>query len=169
MRGWLYGALILEDNDTLRATVDPEVHALSAIMHDLGFDQTPSSPIVSADRRFEIDGAIAARDFISHHGTQESWPERRMQLVWDAIALHSQASIYAYKEPDVAAVGNGVSADFTAPAVFGIPEQAYAAVLQEFPKVDLLGSVEQTFFWLCQTKPATTYGKLCSALDGMRC
>ncbi|KAH9888226.1 hypothetical protein F4778DRAFT_786041 [Xylariomycetidae sp. FL2044] len=162
MRGWLLGAALLARNATLRAAVDPEVHALAALLHDLGWDRTPGAPTVSADRRFEVDGAVAARDFIRERGDPRAWGagdgdgRRRTQLVWDAITLHTQPSIYTYKEPDVAVVGQGILADFAGPS-FGITEAEYADVVRAFPRVGFVEGVNDTFVWLCQTKPQTTY------------
>ncbi|CAJ2513075.1 Uu.00g011940.m01.CDS01 [Anthostomella pinea] len=176
MRGWLYGSLILTHNATLRAQVDPEVQAVAAILHDLGWDQTPGSETVSADRRFEVDGAIAACEFIhAHHhhsddanattdavnlgdGGSDPWDEStgRTQLVWDAIALHTQDSIYMYKQPVVMVVGAGILIDFAGPA-HGVTREEYDAVVAEFPKIDFVAGVNRTLVWLCRSKPATTY------------
>ncbi|KAI1421090.1 hypothetical protein F5Y12DRAFT_718841 [Xylaria sp. FL1777] len=157
MRGWLYGTLIISHNDTLRATVDAEAHAVAAILHDLGWDQTPNSTTVSADRRFEVDGAIAARSFIqSHKHKQDDWDNHRLQLVWDSIALHTQDSIYKYKEDTVAVTGSGILMDFEGPSE-GVTQQEYNTVEAVFPKVQFNSGINQTFIWLCMTKPETTY------------
>ncbi|KAJ4006002.1 hypothetical protein NW752_001247 [Fusarium irregulare] len=67
MRSWLYGVLMLDANQTLSRSVDREIHAVATLLHDLGWDKTENSPIVSTDKRFEVDGAIAAREFIHAH------------------------------------------------------------------------------------------------------
>jgi hypothetical protein len=161
MRSWLFGALIVQHNATLRATIDPEVHAVAAILHDLGWDHSANSPYVSSDRRFEVDGAIAARDFIQNHEHGKAWDERRVQLVWDAIALHSQQSIAFFKELDVQVVAKGILLDFEGPR-FGVTDDEYNTVLQEFPRNDLDTGFNDTMIWLCQTKPASTYGEFWS-------
>ncbi|KAI8953646.1 hypothetical protein F4801DRAFT_536106 [Xylaria longipes] len=159
MRGWLYGTLVIAHNDTLRATVDAEAHAVAAILHDLGWDQTANSPVVSADRRFEVDGAIAARDFIrSHSADQAAWDDHRVQLVWDSIALHTLESIFKYKEDIVAVTGTGILMDFTGPTA-GVTQQEYDTVIAAFPKTQFFQGVNETFIWLCGTKPNTTYGE----------
>jgi hypothetical protein len=156
MRSWLFGTLLLKHNATLAAAVDPEVHAVAIILHDLGFDRDPNSTVVSPDRRFEVDGAIAAREFIRSHSRGRAWDERRVQLVWDAIALHTEHKINPYKEAEVAAVGTSILLDFVGPS-FGVPKEEYAAVVKEFPNEDLVQSIVDTFSWLCQTKPDSTY------------
>lgn len=160
MRAWLFGTLIAKHNETLGSTIDPEAHAVAAILHDLGWDRSAGSQLVSPDRRFEVDGAIAARDFIRRHREGKKWDERRLQLVWDAIALHTEPSIALFKEPVVQLVHRGTALDFSGPlAVPGLPEDEYNAVVREFPKVGFKAAVNETIIWLCQTKPATTYGE----------
>ncbi|KAF5694019.1 hypothetical protein FDENT_1323 [Fusarium denticulatum] len=61
MRSWLYEVLTINANETLSHSIDLEVHAIATLLHDLGWDTTESSPIISTDRRFEVDGAFAAR------------------------------------------------------------------------------------------------------------
>ncbi|OIW32366.1 hypothetical protein CONLIGDRAFT_642090 [Coniochaeta ligniaria NRRL 30616] len=156
MRSWLYGTLLLTHNDTLSATVDLEIHAIAILLHDLGFDQAPNATHISHNRRFEVDGAIAARQFIRRHNVGRRWDERRVQLVWDAIALHSDPKISQYKEPEVEVVGLGINLDFTGPS-FGILDAEYAAVVKEFPSDDLDSAFVDGFTWLCSTKPETTY------------
>ncbi|KAK0634217.1 hypothetical protein B0T14DRAFT_417934 [Immersiella caudata] len=157
MRSWLFGTLMVNNNATLAALVDPEVQAVSLLLHDLGFDQSPDSPITSTDRRFEVDGAIAARHFIRDHRDGRRWEERRVQLVWDAIALHTEQSYARYKEPDVAAVSTGIFMDFAGPSN-GVTPSQYNTVVAEFPNSDLRQSVQDVFTWICSTKPIVTYG-----------
>ncbi|RYP69455.1 hypothetical protein DL771_006107 [Monosporascus sp. 5C6A] len=135
MRSLLFGTLIIQHNETLASTVDPEAHAVATLMHDLGWDRRPNSPFVSGDRRFEVDGAFAARAFLEAHEEGRRWQnDGRMQLV----------------------VSKGIGLDFSGPG-FGVTEAEYAAVVDRFPKNDLRDGVNDTIVWLCETKPATTY------------
>ncbi|KAH7184641.1 uncharacterized protein B0J16DRAFT_286011 [Fusarium flagelliforme] len=156
MRSWLYGVLMLDANETLSRNVDREIHAVATLLHDLGWDKTENSPIVSTDKRFEVDGAIAAREFIHTHKDGRHWEHRRVQLVWDAIALHTERSLSYFKELDVQVVSKGISLDFSGPA-FDVSAEKYAAVERVYPKFDLKDSVNSSFLWLCATKPQTTY------------
>lgn len=158
MRSWLYGVLYVQANEELSKTVDLELHAVASMLHDLGWDQTPGSPLISDDRRFEVDGAFAATDFIHHHEDADDWDERRVQLVWDAIALHTTPSIYNFKEIDVKAVGQGILMDFYGPSD-GVTQEAYSKVSAAFPKDTMYDAVNGAIIWLCQTKPNTTYGE----------
>ncbi|KAF4494916.1 Ankyrin-2 [Fusarium agapanthi] len=61
MRSWLYEVLMINANETLGNSIDLEVHAVATLLHGLVWDTTEESPIISASRRFEVDGAFAAR------------------------------------------------------------------------------------------------------------
>src|ERR1700726_2518353 len=57
---------------------EPELLYAGAMFHDMGLTDQHSS----ADERFEVDSANAARDFLRSHGISQ--PE--LDLVWTAIA-----------------------------------------------------------------------------------
>lgn len=114
VRSLLLGFIIA---DKVLPDRDREAHALAAIMHDLGFPigHPPHSEIISQDKRFEVDGAHAARNFLKKEGNLEEWDKHRLQLVWDAIALHTIGSIVFEKEAEVQATSYGIWADFQGP------------------------------------------------------
>lgn len=88
VRSWLFGSIIAAKIPELQG-LDREAHAIAAILHDLGWDET--GDLVTKDKRFEVDGANAARDFLRREAGD--WDKHRLQLVWDAIALHTTTSI----------------------------------------------------------------------------
>ena len=88
VRSWLFGFIIAAKTPELQGR-DLEAHAVAAILHDLGWAW--NSDLVSEDKRFEVDGANAARDFLKREAPD--WDKHRLQLVWDAIALHTIPSI----------------------------------------------------------------------------
>jgi hypothetical protein len=163
MRTWLFGALVISHNATLQQTVDLEVHAIGSMLHDLGLVLNASW--IHPDRRFEVDGAFAATDFVeSHlahdhdnHSNCSAWDAHRLQLLWDSVVLSSEAKISLYKEATVAAVTYGVGIDLTG-LDFGVTEVEYDNVVAAFPLLNFLPGVNQTFVALCATKPASTYG-----------
>jgi len=158
MRTWLFGALVISHNTTLQQTVDLEVHALGSMLHDLGLVLNASW--ISPDRRFEIDGAFAATDFvegqIAHDDACSAWDAHRLQLLWDSVALSSEAKISLYKEATVASVTYGVGIDLTGPDN-GVTSAEYDNVVAAFPKLNFLPGINQTVVALCVTKPASTY------------
>ncbi|KAK3292722.1 uncharacterized protein B0H64DRAFT_419909 [Chaetomium fimeti] len=157
MRAWLFGALHLSHNATLAAAVDEEVHAVGLMLHDLGANHSVDSPFFTVDRRFEVDGAYAARGFIQSHPDGRRWAEKRVQLVWDGIALHAEAKFALHKELDVVAIYLGNDLDFGGPRL-GITEEEYGAVLAEFPRLEnQTEMVLEGISWYCRHKPLSTY------------
>lgn len=161
VRSWLFGLIILRKLPRISSAVDLEVHAVAAILHDLGWD--PTGTLVSSDKRFEVDGANAAREFLKKN-TSPLWEERKVQLVWDAIALHTTGSIVFHKEPEVVACAYGIWADFQGPdRIAGaspgtlLTWEEYRAVVKEFPRLDLMNGLKEVMCGLCRTKPETTY------------
>src|SRR3569623_1844514 len=59
---------------------DAELLYVAAAFHDLGLTRKFSS----RSERFEVDGANAARQFLTAHNI----PDERVQTAWQAIALH---------------------------------------------------------------------------------
>lgn len=159
MRAWILGALMINKNSTLREVVDIEVHAVGTLLHDLGLDRRPYSDTVSRDRRFEVDGAIAAREFIRRHEQGKNWEERRVQLVWDSIALHAERRIATFKEPEVQMVSRSSALDINNRPEYGITSDEYATIVKEFRKDGFKTALNDSFVWLCETKPVSTIGK----------
>ncbi|KAM3064995.1 hypothetical protein ACMFMG_001203 [Clarireedia jacksonii] len=164
MRSWLYGSLIISKLPPhITQTINTETHAIAAILHDLGLDT--SGVLISPDKRFEVDGAIAARSFLTsalQNGTisKEDWDEHRIQVVWDTIALHTEPSIWKWKQPVVNYTATGIFADFGGPGtdISGLLTwDEYNRVKEVFPRLDL---GEKFSGWICgfaRTKPETTY------------
>ncbi|TID15546.1 hypothetical protein E6O75_ATG07874 [Venturia nashicola] len=165
MRCWLFGSLIIQKT-TPPDTIDQEVHSLSAILHDLGWDNT--GEFISNDKRFEVDRAIAARNFVEEevwNGRAHGWDEHRKQLVWDTIALHSTPSIAMYKQPVVGLVGAEIASDFQGPnsdPTGTLTWDEYHAVVKGFPRLDLAGGVRKIICGFIDTKPNTTIGNGCN-------
>jgi hypothetical protein len=84
---------------------------MSALFHDLGL----TKHYRSADKRFEVDGANAARSLLEQHGLSKE----STQLVWDAIALHQTIRVAQYKEPVVALLYHGVGFRHKPETTFG--------------------------------------------------
>ena len=82
---------------------DPELLYMGAMFHDMGLTERYSS----TDHRFEVDGANTARDFLKSYGV----PERDIEDVWIAIALHTTPGIPQHMRPTIALVTAGVEMD----------------------------------------------------------
>jgi HD superfamily phosphohydrolase YqeK len=105
MRSWLFGILLSESAEV---APDPELLAVAAVLHDLGLTDR-----YTAENRFEVDGANAARAFLKEHG----FSTQQIQIVWDAIALHTTPTVALHKEPEVIMTHSGIAWTSSAPVL----------------------------------------------------
>lgn len=151
------------------ASIDMEVVVLICILHDMGLAFTKSNDLegLTVDKRFEVDGANIARDFLQSHVNKDSWDEARLERLWIAIALHTTPSIARHADPEIALAQMAIEADFAGPywspgpgSTTGQPitVNEYRAVTTLFPRVDSdRESTQRLMCGLCQKKPGTTY------------
>ncbi|KAL8725796.1 MAG: hypothetical protein Q9166_007127 [cf. Caloplaca sp. 2 TL-2023] len=153
VRSWLFGFVVADKIPALQGR-DREAHSVAAILHDLGLD--PTNKHTSNDKCFEVDGANAARDFLKKEAG-DAYDKHRLQLVWDAIALHATNYIAFHKEPEVVASTYGIHADFSGPDVAMVKgllsQQEYDAVVKEVPRLGLKDGFGQAMCEQCRTKP----------------
>jgi hypothetical protein len=131
---------------------DPELLYISSVFHDLGLTPHYSSP----DKRFEVDGANAARDFLKSHGV----PPSALQLVWDTIALHTTIGIAEYKEPEVALMYSGVGLDVMGEGYEDLTAPNREEIISLFPRSDFKKRIIPTFFDGFRHKTDTTFGNI---------
>ncbi|KAA2239527.1 HD domain-containing protein [Chitinophaga agrisoli] len=131
---------------------DPELLYVSSVFHDLGLTPHYSSP----DKGFEIDGANAARDFLQSHGL----PHQALQLVWDAIALHTIPGVAPYKEAEVALLNYAVALDVVGRGYQDLSAQHREDIVKQFPRTGFKQQIIPTFFEGFKHKPGTTYGTI---------
>ena len=131
---------------------DPELLYVSAVFHDLGLTPHYSSP----DKRFEVDGANAARDFLKSHGL----PPAALQLVWDTIALHTTIGIAEHKEPEVALMYSGVGLDVMGEGYENLSAQDRDEITGIFPRTGFKQKIIPTFFDGFRHKTDTTFGNI---------
>jgi hypothetical protein len=149
-RVYYFGALAGKHRD-LR--FDPELLYAGAMFHDLGL----TSRYGSAQERFEVDGANAARDFLRRHRI----PQADVDTVWTAIALHTTPGIPRHMHPVVALVTAGVEMD-----VLGLTYPEYSdvernAIVHAHPRSDhFKEDIIQAFYDGIKYKPETTFGNV---------
>ncbi|KQR25527.1 HD domain-containing protein [Deinococcus sp. Leaf326] len=129
-----------------------ELLYLGAMFHDLGLTPAYSS----ATERFEVDGANAARDFMQRHGI----PNQDIDLVWDAIALHTTPGIPKFKKPEVALVTAGVETDVLGLDLDEISRADRDPVVTHYPRVQFKEGIIQAFSQGIKHKPETTFGNV---------
>jgi hypothetical protein len=149
LRVFVFGALNGKRN---KIVYDTELLYVSAVFHDLGLVPHYSSP----DKRFEVDGADAAREFLRSHGL----PKESLQLVWDAIALHTTIGVAEYKEAEVALLNAGVGLDVLGEGYEALSVENREEIVHAFPRSDFKNRIIPTFFSGFEHKTETTFGNI---------
>lgn len=149
-RVFFWGALTGQRRDL---KYDPELLYIGAMFHDMGLTQAHASKTL----RFEVDGANAARNFLNSYGV----PERDIEDVWIAIALHTTPGIPEHMRPTIALVTAGVEMD-----VLGIayddftPEQRDRVCAHHPRETNFKEAVIDHFAQGTIRKPETTFGNV---------
>lgn len=131
-RSFLFGMLFAE-REGIRPgdEFDPELLFLACVLHDLG-----TSPEARGGQRFELDGADMAAELLTGHG----FGAEKVDLVWEAIALHSTPAIPERRGPIAALTRHGVGMDFGRQAEIVTEDQA-VAIHTRFPRLRMASSV----------------------------
>ena len=132
--------------------VDPELAYVGGLFHDLGL----TSGYATKDRRFELDGAEAARKFLLEHGR----PEQDARNVWLAIALHTTPEVPLQLAPEVAVVTLGVETDVLGFDLDEITEEQRADVVAAHPRPDFKNRILKAFYEGMADRPDTTFGTM---------
>jgi hypothetical protein len=132
---------------------DAELLYAGAMFHDLGLTPKHSS----AQERFEVDGANAARDFLRSRDI----PQADIDTVWTAIALHTTPGIPQHMHPVVALVTAGVEMDVLGLAYPEFSDAERNAVVRAYPRSDhFKEDIIQAFYDGIKRKPDTTFGNV---------
>jgi hypothetical protein len=148
MRSWLFSISLSEGAELVP---DPELLAVSAVLHDLGLTDRST-----AENRFEVDGANAARAFLKGRGIST----QQTQVVWDAIALHTTPTIALHKEPEVAMTHTGIAVDVLGVGLDRIPQDKQRAILTEFPRLAFKNEFQACLCSVVRRKPATSFDNI---------
>jgi len=122
-RVFLFGALTGERK---QLKYDPELLYIGAMFHDMGLTEQ----FRASQNRFEVDSANTARSFLQKHGIRED----DIDLVWDAIALHTTPGIPPFKKPVVQLVTAGVEMDVLGLAYNEFSEEQRKVVVAAHPR-----------------------------------
>ena len=119
--------------------------------HDMGLTKVYGS----ADERFEVDGANAARDFLKRHGITQT----DLDTVWTAIALHTTPGIPMHMHPVIALVTAGVEMDVLGLAYGEYSDAEREAIVKAFPRTPhFKEDIIQAFYDGMKHRPDTTFG-----------
>jgi hypothetical protein len=145
VRSWLFAVRL---GQLQGISQDAEVVAVGTLLHDLGLTNS-----VTSQRRFEIEGADAARAFAREQGLDD----RRVQLIWDTVALNSTPSIALHKETEVALSTAGIALDYGGLQYDQIPPEEMNSILTEFPRLDMKRCFTDSVCGIVRAKPETTH------------
>jgi len=84
---------------------DEQLLYLACVLHDIGLSEDANN-----NQRFEVDGADMAAEFLSGHGVSSS----DIDVVWQAIALHTSGGIAERRGPVCLLTRGGVVLDIDA-------------------------------------------------------
>src|SRR5690349_965779 len=104
---------------------DSELLYVAAAFHDFGLLKKFSSE----NERFEVDGANAARQFLTAHNI----PEERVRTAWAAIALHTTPGITQHMRPEVALLYSGDGLDVLGKGFDEFPPKLRDEILARYP------------------------------------
>lgn len=145
MRSWLFAVRIGQRRNLAN---DAEIVAVGTVLHDITLNEAFAGP-----RRFEVEAADLVRAFATEAGLDD----RRVQLIWDCVALNSTASIGLYKEPEVALCTIGISLDVVGLQYDQLAPDEIARIVTEFPRLAMKECMTQCFTHFAATKPETSY------------
>lgn len=134
-------------------TVDQELLYVGCMFHDIGLTHEHCS----CDKRFEVDGANAARDFLQGHGIETA----DIDKVWAAIALHTTPGIPEFMAPEIALLTAGVEMDVLGIDYENVSDASREAVVREHPRsAAFKEDIIEAFYQGIKHKPQTTFGNV---------
>jgi hypothetical protein len=134
---------------------DVELFYLGAVFHDLG--QTER---FMGKQRFEVDGADAAAEFLQAKGV----PKESIEVVWDAVALHTSGGIVERKRPEIALVSAGAGADVAGFGIDQLRREAVAQVIAVFPRPGFKKAYQKVMAEIVVRKPETAAGNFLAGI-----
>ena len=133
--------------------VDHELLYVGCMFHDIGLTHEHCS----CDKRFEVDGANAARAFLEGHGVAPA----DIDKVWTAIALHTTPSIPEFMAPEIALLTAGVEMDVLGIGYEEFNDESREAVVQQHPRLDnFKENIISAFYDGIKGKTQTTFGNV---------
>jgi hypothetical protein len=131
---------------------DQELLYVAALFHDLGL----ADAYHSDSKRFEVDGADAARKFLRSHGIAEA----QADLAWEAIALHTTPGIPQFMRPEIALIQAGVVMDVVGVGYDDYSSEQRDGVTAAYPRHDFKNDFIKVQTRSAMKKPQTTFGTI---------
>jgi len=145
VRSWLFAVQIA---DLKGLHYDEEVVAVASLLHDVGL-----TPKCQGERRFEVEGADAARRLARTGGVDE----RRAQLIWYCVALNATLSVSPHAESEVGICTIGAGVDYAGFLADQIPKRTMASILAAYPRLQMKQRLKDSLCVIARERPQTTY------------
>ena len=124
-RAFIFAALRARRADV---TCNTERLYVASMFINVGLNETYRD----SQRRYEVDSADAARQFLTHHGVRA----RPAAEVWQAVALHTSQGIADYASSLAALLAAGVRTDLFGEDMGALARETEAEILQTYPRGD---------------------------------
>ncbi|MBB3643843.1 hypothetical protein FHX14_000002 [Rhizobium sp. BK619] len=148
VRVYYWGAIA---GNKQRIIFDRELLYTACMFHDLGLTEHYGG----SQLRFEVDGANAAADFLRSHGIA---PEQ-IELVWNAVALHTTPGIPEFMRPEIALVQAGAGMDVVGRGFDEFSPAEREAVIEAYPREAAFAEgIVDAFYDGMRHRPQTTFG-----------
>lgn len=133
--------------------VDKELLYAGCMFHDIGLTHSHCS----CDKRFEVDGANAAAEFLRSYGIAP----QEIEKVWTAIALHTTPGIPEFMAPEIALLTAGVEMDVLGIGYDNFSPKDREAVTTLHPRsARFKDNIIEAFYNGIKHKPQTTFGNV---------
>ncbi|ACS60530.1 HD domain-containing protein [Rhizobium leguminosarum] len=130
---------------------DPELLYTAAMFHDIGL----TAHYEKSQLRFEVDGANAAREFLKSYGVTNN----DLQIVWNAVALHTTPGIPEFMDPEIALLQSGAGMDVAGRGYDRFTDEERQAVVKAFPRENhFKEGIIDAFYHGMKHRPHTTFG-----------
>jgi hypothetical protein len=143
IRSYLFARLLAE-HEGMRGEIDERLLFAATVLHDAGLRTT-----VTSKDRFEVDGADRAAEFLRAH----AFGAREIDVVWEAIALHTSPGIAERRGPVAMLTRAGIGIDFGQNAGVVGDEQA-RRIHDAYPRLSMATSLVDAIVAQCREVPA---------------
>ncbi|MBA4860356.1 HD domain-containing protein [Streptomyces sp. PSKA54] len=145
MRSYLYGRFLGEQQGLQPdGDYDDELLFLGCLLHDAGL-----SAEGNGDQRFDIDGADLAARFLTDQGMSAE----KVDVVWDAVALHLHYEIAIRKRPEIALVTAGAGYDLGPEGPHTLPADYVHRIHAALPRLHAAAVLYDTIVGQALGKP----------------
>lgn len=148
IRAYFWGALA---GKRMNLSFDAELLYAAAMFHDFGLTER----YADSELRFEVDGANAARDFLRGQGVTE----QDIEIVWNAVALHTTPGIPEYMRAEIALLQAGAGMDVAGRGYDQFTAAQRQAVVAAFPREPgFKHEIIDLFYEALRHRPDSTFG-----------